>query len=568
MPGFPISISLRGTPALESCDHKITEFPSCVCSLMPLSRSSYDENFTPPFPPNPALQRSQPQWLFTPSELQRAPSIHDGMSTFQERSNRIKGVTFITQVGILLKLPQLTLATASVYLHRFFMRHSMVDLPNRPGMHHYTVAATALFLATKVEENCRKIRELVVACCRVAQKQPNLVVDEQNKEYWKWRDTILHNEDVLLEALCFDLEFEQPYRILFNFLCYYGVQDNKQLRNAAWAFTNDSHVTVMCLLYTPRAIAGAALYFAAKSSGDVFPDDDSGHPWWEHLGLCFSEVQGACNLMADEYEKSPLPKKSTYAKDEEYEPYGKTRQIFSPIHGFSPTGIFGAESQGVRRGRDGSNIGNGESSTISPDRSQRPQLVQSQAHHPERVSTPKRQRRESSTSSMPGQPSHLPIAHELPEVHEDRHAVNITNVDDVQQRIDAIINASNPDSARRNAYPPPPSSKQMSNQQRSAPLLRRRSSSISNRHRPVSRQDSYVNNRRPPSRQDDSYSDDWRSRRPSHDPGLEDRQGSLEREERPLHNGVRQDDDLGSRLHQELTQGDEKIGSGSEEGEL
>jgi Cyclin, N-terminal domain len=60
-----------------------------------------------------------------------------------------KGVNFITQVGMLLKLPQLTLATASVYLHRFFMRHFMVDLPNRPGLHHYAIAATALFLATK-----------------------------------------------------------------------------------------------------------------------------------------------------------------------------------------------------------------------------------------------------------------------------------------------------------------------------------------------------------------------------------------------------------------------------------
>ena len=126
------------------------------------------------------------------------------MPAAQELANRQKGVNFITQVGIMLKLPQLTLATASVYLHRLFMRQKM-QTEKSPGLHHYSAAATALFLATKVEENCRKMRELVVACCRVAQKQPNLVVDEQNKEYWKWRDTILHNEDVLLEALCFDL---------------------------------------------------------------------------------------------------------------------------------------------------------------------------------------------------------------------------------------------------------------------------------------------------------------------------------------------------------------------------
>ena len=54
------------------------------------------------------------------------------------RENRGKGVNFITQVGIMLKLPQLTLATASVLLHRFFCRHTMVtDKPPIVGFHYY-----------------------------------------------------------------------------------------------------------------------------------------------------------------------------------------------------------------------------------------------------------------------------------------------------------------------------------------------------------------------------------------------------------------------------------------------
>jgi protein BUR2 len=273
-----------------------------------------------PFPSNEVLLRAQSQWLFTSSELLRTPSILDGLSPAQEHSNRSKGVNFITQVGILLKLPQLTLATASVYLHRFYVRHSMVDLPSRPGLHHYAIAATSLFLATKVEENCRKMKELVVACCRVAQKQPNLVVDEQNKEYWRWRDTILVNEDLLLEALCFDLALEHPYRILFDVLCYYNVQDNKRLRNAAWAFVNDSNLTTLCLLYPARTIAAAALYAAAKHTEVAFPDDDWGRPWWEHLGLDIGELRKACSVLAEAYEENPLPRqgeKGLYVKEEE-----------------------------------------------------------------------------------------------------------------------------------------------------------------------------------------------------------------------------------------------------------
>lgn len=76
------------------------------------------------------------QWLFTEAELANTPSVLEGLPLAEERTRRAKGVNFIYQAGILLKLPQMTLATASVFFHRFYMRHSMVD--NRPGgIHHY-----------------------------------------------------------------------------------------------------------------------------------------------------------------------------------------------------------------------------------------------------------------------------------------------------------------------------------------------------------------------------------------------------------------------------------------------
>lgn len=263
-----------------------------------------------PAPSNPILLEAQSQWIFTDEELTRTPSQLDGMSMEAELTSRSKGVNFITQVGIMLKLPQLTLATAAVYLHRFFMRFSMVDLPQRPGMHPYPIAATSLFLASKVEENCRKMKEFVIACCRVAQKQPNLVVDEQSKEFWKWRDTILHNEDLLLEALCFDLQLEQPYRILYEFICFFGLKENKHLRNASWAFVNDSMYTVLCLQFYPRTIAAAALYAAARHCNVAFEDDEFGRPWWEQIDVDLTEVRRACARMAELYERNTVYKHS------------------------------------------------------------------------------------------------------------------------------------------------------------------------------------------------------------------------------------------------------------------
>ena len=320
----------------------------------------------PPAFPNELLLQAESQWLFTESELRRTPSVLDGLTPEKERDNRGKGVNFIFQVGIMLKLPQITLATASVFLHRFFMRHSMVDVPGRPGLHYYAIAATSLFLASKVEENCRKMKELVVACVRVAQKNPNKVVDEQDKEYWRWKDTILQYEDLLLEANCFDLSLEPPYKTLFEFLLFFGEENHKRLRNAAWAFVNDSCLTMLCLLFPSRTIAASALYAAAKHCGVSFLDDQQGRPWWEAVGVELKNIRRAINYMAGIYENSPLKggvEGSIYERTPEDgdEMVAKTRATRSKDEGTPvDAGLLDRLTAGSVRSDTGSEIGHGK----------------------------------------------------------------------------------------------------------------------------------------------------------------------------------------------------------------
>lgn len=149
------------------------------------------------------------------------------------------------------------------------------------------------------------MKELVISCVRVAQKDPHKIVDEQDREYWRWRDVILYNEDVMLEALCFDLSLEPPYKTLFDLLLFFGEGDNNSLRNAAWAFVNDSYLTMLCLMYHSRTIAMGALYAAAKHCGVTFPDDEKGRPWWDVIGVEVGEIWKACNYMADIYRGIP-----------------------------------------------------------------------------------------------------------------------------------------------------------------------------------------------------------------------------------------------------------------------
>lgn len=334
----------------------------------------------PPRPPNKVLQDAEQQWIFTEEELEHTPSAVDGMSPKEERELRSKGVNFILQVGAMLKIPQVTISTAAVYFNRFLMRMSLVSKPGHKALHHYVrtplqpvaqmyiltinsqqVAAIALFLATKVEETCRKTKALVVACCRVAQKNPNLLVDEQTRDFWKWRDTILLSEDLLLETICFDLTVEAPHRTLFEMLKYYNVENNKRLRNAAWAFINDSNLTQLCVLSTSRTIAAAALYCGAKLCDIRFADED-GKPWWEVQHVKLKEIRRACNYMCSIYEQFPSKDgaESIYVglrNPEDGDPrYAETRLRNSQIPESPPPASVSMErttsSQSLKRSRD------------------------------------------------------------------------------------------------------------------------------------------------------------------------------------------------------------------------
>jgi protein BUR2 len=90
-----------------------------------------------PRPPPPAVVEAEQQWIFTEDELLQAPTIVDGMAAEEERTLRRKGVNFILQVGMMLKLPQTTLSTAAVFFNRFMMRNSLKPKPGFKPLHHY-----------------------------------------------------------------------------------------------------------------------------------------------------------------------------------------------------------------------------------------------------------------------------------------------------------------------------------------------------------------------------------------------------------------------------------------------
>ncbi|KAJ5750073.1 hypothetical protein N7533_007101 [Penicillium manginii] len=256
--------------------------------------------------PNPVVAAAQEKWMFTDEELERTPTRLDKIEREKEDYIRHRAVEFIWQVSMMLRMPPQTSMTASVLMHRFLMRYSLRgQYPEQAGdlMHPKVIAAVALFVAFKVDETMRRMKDFVVACCRVAMKKPDMVVDEQSKDYWKWRDLILQNESVMLEFLCFDLQMESPYKVLWEYSLFLGVQENRPLRHAAYAFLNDSTYTILCLQFPARVIAAAALYAAARHTQVAFPDDSQGRPWWEQIDVRIEDLIKSCKLIVKIYER-------------------------------------------------------------------------------------------------------------------------------------------------------------------------------------------------------------------------------------------------------------------------
>ncbi len=232
-------------------------------------------------------------WLFRSSDVQlNTPSIKDGfVSGKYEKAIRVKGINFIIAICTGIKLPRMSILTASVFFHRFYMRNSFKTV------HQYELAATAVFLATKVEESHRKLRDLIRISAKIASKNPQLQIDEQTKEFWKWRDLILNHEIKLLEALCFDLEIDSPYEMLTDISrdLNPSVDDLKKL-NVAWIFVDESTRTTLCLTHNFTTLAVAAIYYAAYIGEVRLPDR-----WWKQYNVQLLDIIEVVNIMAEFY---------------------------------------------------------------------------------------------------------------------------------------------------------------------------------------------------------------------------------------------------------------------------
>lgn len=183
-----------------------------------------------------------------------SPSRRDGMSAERERSLRIRHAAFIQEASKWLELPSPVMCTAVHYFHRFyskcsFTRHSPV-----------LTARTCLFLATKVEENARRIRDILNVTYRL--QNPDKDPLKVSEQYWKLKESVVLAEQLLLRVLGFNLTSRHPHHYVLHFLKELGASE--ELAVLSWSILNDSYRTTVCLQFKPESIACAAVYLAAE----------------------------------------------------------------------------------------------------------------------------------------------------------------------------------------------------------------------------------------------------------------------------------------------------------------
>lgn len=192
---------------------------------------------------------------------------------------RIYGCDLVQEATILLDLPQVCAATAQTLFHRFYARRSFA----RHDVRH--VAMGVLFLAAKVEESPRRLRDVLNVFNALFQYRDDGLrelepLDIGSERYSNMKALVVHVEGEVLTELGFILYTEHPHKFILNYvklICVDALLE-KPLAQKAWNVINDSARTDLCLRFAPEAICCAAISMAARALRLPLPTKPA---WWE-----------------------------------------------------------------------------------------------------------------------------------------------------------------------------------------------------------------------------------------------------------------------------------------------
>ncbi|XP_063704942.1 cyclin-T-like isoform X2 [Culicoides brevitarsis] len=170
-------------------------------------------------------------------------------------------------------MSQLCINTAIVYMHRYYAFHSLTNF------HRNSIAAAALFLAAKVEEQPRKLEHVIRVTHLCLNQEPP---DPTKEPYQELAQDLVFNENVLLQTLGFDVAIDHPHTHVVK-TCGL-VKASKELAQTSYFMASNSlHLTTMCLQYRPTVVACFCIHLACKWSRWEIPQSTEGKHWFQYV---------------------------------------------------------------------------------------------------------------------------------------------------------------------------------------------------------------------------------------------------------------------------------------------
>lgn len=220
-------------------------------------------------------ERKNKRWYFTREQLENSPSRRFGLDADKELSYRQQAANLLQDMGQRLYVSQLTINTAIVYMHRFYMIQSFTQF------HRNSVAPAALFLAAKVEEQPKKLEHVIKVAHACLHPQESLP-DTRSEAYLQQVQDLVILESIILQTLGFELTIDHPHTHVVK--CTQLVRASKDLAQTSYFMaTNSLHLTTFSLQYTPPVVACVCIHLACKWSNWEIPVSTDGKHWWEYV---------------------------------------------------------------------------------------------------------------------------------------------------------------------------------------------------------------------------------------------------------------------------------------------
>ncbi|XP_059419419.1 cyclin-L1-like isoform X2 [Carassius carassius] len=218
--------------------------------------------------------------------LSSTPSMLDGLDNETETNLRILGCELIQSAGILLRLPQVAMATGQVLFQRFFYSKSFIK-------HSFEIFAMACVnLASKIEESPRRVRDVINVFHHLKQgkgkKSTPLVLDQN---YINTKNQLIKAERRVLKELGFCVHVKHPHKIIVMYLQVLECEKNQMLVQTAWNYMNDALRTNVFVRFEPETIACACIYLAARVLQIPLPSKPH---WYLVFGATKEHIREIC----------------------------------------------------------------------------------------------------------------------------------------------------------------------------------------------------------------------------------------------------------------------------------